>query len=219
MALRCVRVATFTLLLISFALLMRQPTADAQTPTPTNTARPTRTPITSEQNTPKPGHGPLSLSPHSAPVADCIGKCRQLYKGSSGDFLVCVASCTTRKPTATERPTRTPGGEGPACCQCPPISGDTSPFCVGGQSIEDCEIQGCVPKVGFVCPGGGGPGHCVSPPPPTPTATPPIPICCQCGFTNLPSCFDTVLPEPCSPVGCVAIVGSFCGLDGRCAPF
>src|SRR5215470_3408763 len=157
MALRCVRVATFTLLLISFALLMGQPTAHAQTPTPevpptkkpTSTSRPTSTPIC---EIPKPGHGPLSLSSHAAPVADCVAKCRcnRGPETTLGDFLACLAGCTppfnTRKPTATERPTRTP------------------------------------------------------------TATPPIPICCQCK-SDVPSCFDTVLPEPCSPVGCVAIVG------------
>ena len=205
MALRCVRVATVTLLFISFALLMGQPTAHAQTPTPT----------------PKPGHGPLSLEPHSAPVAGCIAKCRK-QATDVAFFLACQALCprgpkpteehNTRKPTNTARSTRTPGR--PPCCECPPISSNTSPFCFK-PSFDCSEGAGCTAFPGFVCHHKSG--RCVAPPAPTPTATPPIPICCQCGsLTNLPRCFDTIFPEPCSPVGCVGNVGSFCGLDGLC---
>ena len=75
---RSVRVVTFALLLISFAPLLGR-TARAQTPTPTAT--------------PKPGHGPLSLSSHAAPVADCIATCRGLGV-LLGDFLLCEAACT-----------------------------------------------------------------------------------------------------------------------------
>src|SRR5262245_15566504 len=87
-----VRAARFALLLIGCAL-MGQTTVHAQTPTP------------------KPGHGPLSLEPHSAPVAGCIAKCRSLSHGSVGDFLACLATCKAElpKPTNTERPTRTSG--------------------------------------------------------------------------------------------------------------
>jgi len=162
MALRCVRVATFTLVVIGFALLMGQPIAHAQTPTPT----------------PKPGHGPLSLEPHSAPVAGCIAKCQSIAKGSVGDFLACLAGCRpkpTRKPTNTERPTRTPIA--PVCCQC----GNTDfPSCFGTTSPEGCSPIGsisCVAKPGREC----FEGHCVPVPPtlpPTPTSTPCIHINC-----------------------------------------
>ena len=157
MALRCVRVATFTLLLISFALLLGQTTAHAKKPTPTE--RPTRTPapcgeVTCTPNpcdVPKPGHGPLSLSSHAAPVANCVARCRcnRGPETTLGDFLACVAICThppnTRKPTNTARPTSTPGGVR-ACCQCPPITGDTAPFCLDTLLVFDCEQNpGCVP--------------------------------------------------------------------------
>ena len=170
MALRCVRVARFTLLLISFAVLVaivalglldpgRAAAAqccactgcaaggfcvddladdiacatlctdagcdivifqsddscaggcDGQPDLPT--ATPSNTPTTTA--TPKPGHGPLSLEPHSAPVAGCIAKCRS-QATTVGDFLACIAICRcktgevfcpTRKPTATTRPTST----------------------------------------------------------------------------------------------------------------
>jgi hypothetical protein len=48
-----------------------------------------------------------------------------------------------------------------------------------------------------------------------PTPTPPIAICCQCPGA-FPSCFETVFPEPCSPVGCAEMVGGSCGPDGLC---
>lgn len=187
---RCVRVATFTLLLISFALLMGQPTAHAQTPTPT----------------PKPGHGPLSLAPHSAPVAGCIAKCR-LLDGSLGDFLACVAVCT-HPPKPTSTPTPIP----PVCCQC---TGDVL-GCFGTTAPESCAPLGCVAMPGFVCDGEAG--LCRSPKP-TPTERPtrtPLVACCQCGGDTNPRCHD--VQEGC-PGHCVAMPDSFCGLDGHCIPF
>jgi hypothetical protein len=196
---RCVRVATFALLLISFAPLLGRP-AHAQTPTPT----------------PKPGHGPLSLAPHSAPVAGCIAKCR-LLDGLLGDFAACVAVCTH-----FPRPTSTPTPIPPVCCQC---GGNTNfPSCFGSQ--EGC-AAGCVAMPGLVC---FLDGHCIPPKPtntprststPTfterPTRTPILPVCCQCGGnTNFPRCFE-VLEGSCD--SCVAMPNSFCGLDGHCIPF
>ena len=142
MALRCVRVAMFALLLISFAPLMGQPTAHAQTPTPTAT--------------------PNVVV--RAPVADCIAKCPRPNKVPFGDFLTCIAACTnelpkpTRKPTSTPHATRTPIP--PVCCQCG--GGTNVPSCFGTSSPEGCVSAdlGCVAKPGFVC---GLDGHCAAP--------------------------------------------------------
>jgi len=60
---------------------------DSPTRKPTATARPTRTPVGA-----KPGHGPLSLSPHASAVAVCIAHCR-LQTSTLSDRLACMALC------------------------------------------------------------------------------------------------------------------------------